>query len=202
MAKNTWLRGAALALIAALALAGCSKANAQAGGSSGSSGGGGSASSAVKEAPASDFSYGLTADKKGVSITKYTGKGGVVVIPTTIESLPVTEIGKEAFSRITEKDITEIIIPASVTKIGTSAFAYKRELIKLNLPTNIEEVGVTAFEKCEELNNLIIPDSISSIKFVNSSGRETPDNYAFQGCGKLPLATRAKIEALGYKGKF
>jgi hypothetical protein len=202
MAKNTWLRGAALVLIAALSLAGCNKkAEAQEGGSSG--GTAKATASKIKEAPASDFSYELTADKKGIVIKRYTGKDaftggdGKVAIPATIEDIPVTEIGKEAFINA---DLTEIVIPASVTKIGFQAFYGCKLLTTVNLPTGLESIEAMAFCVCYELNNLVIPDSLS-IKFY-TGGKESPANRAFEGCSKLPLATRSKIEALGYTGKF
>jgi hypothetical protein len=62
-----------------------------------------------------------------------------------------------------------------------------------------------AFYDCGELNNLIIPDSINSVRFAHNTGVELldmPNNWAFSGCGKLPLATRSKIESLGYEGEF
>jgi hypothetical protein len=197
MAKQTWLKGAALVVIAALALAGCNKAQAQAGGSSG---GGTAKASNIKEAPASDFGYGLTDDKKGVSITKYTGKGGKVAIPAIIEDMPVTEIGNAAFRWNTE--ITEIVIPARVTKIGASAFEGCSSLTTVGISASLEEIGYYAFGDCGELNNLIIPDSISSIKFPHDSKKQEYSSDAFIRCGKLPLAARSQIEAWGYKGKF
>jgi hypothetical protein len=193
MAKKTWLRGAALALIAALVLAGCSKG--------GSSGGGTAKASNIKAAPASDFSYDLTADKSGIIIKKYTGKGSKVAIPATIEGMPVTEIGARAFWDIGLNAITEIFIPDGVTKIGLEAFKELKNLTKANLPAGIEEIGYSAFNTCQELNNLIIPDSLSSVKFLNSNGIEARNN-AFLSCGKLPLATRTKIESLGYTSSF
>jgi hypothetical protein len=200
MAKKTWLRGAALALIAAVVLVGCSKG--------GSSGGGAAKASNVKAAPASDFTYDLTADKSGIVIKKYTGKGGKVAIPATIEDMPVTEIGRDAFrgkgwhgKESSNDEIMEIVMPASVTKIREGAFSYCIKLTKVTLPAGLEEMERWAFRNCDELVDLIIPNSLSSIKFLYE-GKEDSDNRAFLDCGKLPLATRSKIEALGYTGKF
>lgn len=59
--------------------------------------------------------------KKTVTITKYTGKESTVILPSTINSWPVTKIGEAAFQDNTT--ITSVTIPASVTEIGANAFA-------------------------------------------------------------------------------
>ena len=217
-------------LIAAMAFTACSKKE---GGSGGSSGGGSASVSVSKATPASDFSYELTADKSGVLIKGYSGNGGIVIIPATIEDMPVKEIGGSAFSgsardleRPTNR-ITEIVVPDSVVKIEAGAFNNMQNLTKatlpngvkkigeifrgckklttVNLPTSLEVITTLAFHECSELNNLIIPDSINSVRFAHDTGvdlLDMPDNSAFVGCGKLPLATRAKIEAWGYTSGF
>ena len=58
---------------------------------------------------------------KTVTITKYTGKESTVILPSTINSWPVTKIGEAAFQDNTT--ITSVTIPASVTEIGANAFA-------------------------------------------------------------------------------
>jgi hypothetical protein len=66
-----------------------------------------------------DFTYDVSGST--VIIIGYTGAGGAVVIPDTIDSKPVIRIGNEAF-----KDKTSLIsvtIPSSVTIIGEAAFA-------------------------------------------------------------------------------
>lgn len=58
---------------------------------------------------------------KTVTITKYTGKESTVILPSTINSWHVTKIGEAAFQDNTT--ITSVTIPASVTEIGSNAFA-------------------------------------------------------------------------------
>lgn len=58
---------------------------------------------------------------KTVTITKYTGKGSTVILPSTISIWPVTKIGEDALKDNTT--ITSVTIPASVTEIGANAFA-------------------------------------------------------------------------------
>ena len=59
--------------------------------------------------------------KKTVTITKYTGKESTVILPSTISGWPVTKIGEAALKDNTT--ITSVTIPASVTEIGSNAFA-------------------------------------------------------------------------------
>lgn len=58
---------------------------------------------------------------KTVTITKYTGTESTVILPSTISSWPVTKIGEDALKDNTT--ITSVTIPASVTEIGSNAFA-------------------------------------------------------------------------------
>src|SRR5688572_30005781 len=64
------------------------------------------------------FSY--TTINGTITITGYTGPGGAVAIPDTINGLPVTSIGDYAFTQRTS--LTSVTIPDSVTTIGESAF--------------------------------------------------------------------------------
>lgn len=59
--------------------------------------------------------------QKTVTITKYTGTESTVILPSTINSWPVTKIGEAAFQDNTT--ITSVTIPANVTEIGANAFA-------------------------------------------------------------------------------
>jgi hypothetical protein len=184
--------------------------------------------SGKKASPVSDFSYDLSEDGQGVKITGYTGTGKSVVIPSKIEDLPVVEIGQLAFTgQIAKRQvITSVVVPASVTKIGMNAFSYLvnlttvtlpdglkvipnnafsacKSLRKANLPSNLEAIHGQAFSGCGELIELTIPASIKSIKFLGQfTDDEDPNNYAFAGCGKLPIRTRQRLQELGYKSGF
>src|SRR5665213_3292961 len=54
-----------------------------------------------------------------ITITGYTGSGGAVSIPATINGLPVTNVGDYAFAN---SPLTSVTIPASVISIGDGAF--------------------------------------------------------------------------------
>lgn len=67
---------------------------------------------------------------KTVTITKYTGTESTVILPSTINSWPVTKIGEAAFQDNTT--ITSVTIPANVTEIGSNAFADCTNLTSVN----------------------------------------------------------------------
>lgn len=67
---------------------------------------------------------------KTVTITKYTGTESTVILPSTINSWPVTKIGEAAFQDNTT--ITSVTIPDSVTEIGSNAFAGCTNLTSVN----------------------------------------------------------------------
>jgi len=177
-----------------------------------------------RASPVSDFSFDLSESGQGIKITDYTGNGGSVIIPANIEDMPVVEINYLAFS--SKVSITSIVVPDSVEKIGMNAFSFLvnlttialpnglkvisnntfsgcKSLKKVNLPTNLEAIHGQAFSGCSELIELDIPTSITSIKFLSQFGDdEVSNNYAFTGCGKLPIRTRQKLQEFGYKGSF
>lgn len=71
--------------------------------------------------PVKDDLFAEPIPKKTVTITKYTGKESTVILPSTINSWPVTKIGEDALKDNTT--ITSVTIPANVTEIGANAFA-------------------------------------------------------------------------------
>lgn len=195
---------AALALT--LVLAGCSKKDSN-GGNAGGGSSGGSASVSVpnvgKAAPASDFSYDLSEDGKGVVIKSYTGKGGKVVIPAEIEGLPVVELADKSFIGETRNDLgpgydlTAVVIPASVIKIGYAAFQDCKKLTSVTFLGSGVELQQGTFRGCGELTELVFPDSENAFTLWKDEYSQTAAN-AFSGCKKLPLAVRGKLNAMGF----
>ena len=61
-------------------------------------------------------------------------------------------------------ELSEIIIPASVTKIGESAFA-ACALTEINVPEGVEIIGNMAFAQCDCLERLCLPSTVNKIGF-------------------------------------
>ncbi|MBX3732909.1 MAG: leucine-rich repeat protein [Verrucomicrobiae bacterium] len=64
--------------------------------------------------------FSVVTNEATITITGYTGTGGDVVIPASINGLPVTSIGIHAFSE--NQDIRSVVIPDSVKVIEARAF--------------------------------------------------------------------------------
>ena len=118
----------------------------------------------------------------------------VVVIPEEFQGLPVREIKKSAFDSC--DTITEVVIPASVTKIGDFAFRNCPRLEKAVLGC-VAEIGNSLFEDCVSLKTVILPDGTVEIPTfmlkgcVSLGGISIPETVriirdeAFFGCSSL-----------------
>ena len=80
---------------------------------------------------------------------------GRIVLPATINGLPVVEIGPVAFEICT--NITEVVIPNGVTNIESSAFYYCERLHTVELPDSLEAIESEAFMRCEALERVEVP---------------------------------------------
>ena len=116
-------------------------------------------SSRVQAAQDGDYTYTVTAGK--AQITKYTGSGRVVTIPSTLAGFPLTSIGNNAFYKC--RGLTSISIPQGVTSIGINAFYNCTSLTTLSLPQGVTSIGDYAFSDCAGLTTLSLPQGVTSI---------------------------------------
>jgi hypothetical protein len=108
--------------------------------------------------PVSDFVY--TVGSTSVTITGYTGPGGNVVIPSTIEGKPVSVIDDWAFS---EAAVTSVTIPNSVTRIGVGAFSGCTALTSVTISNGVTRINDWAFSSCTALTSVTIPNSVTTL---------------------------------------
>jgi len=111
-----------------------------------------------------DFTYDVvTGGASGdfVTITGYTGTGGAVVIPSSINILPVWIIGSAAFHD--KINITDISFPSGLKQISDSAFLSCTGLTNLTIPDNVTSIGANAFQSCSGLSSLTINNGIQAI---------------------------------------
>lgn len=108
---------------------------------------------------AQDFTY--TVNNGSVTITGYTGTGGAVDIPDTIEGLPVAVIGSHAFFGKTF--LTSVTIPNTVSRIESHAFMSCNNLVKVTIPDGVASIGNNTFDSCRSLTSVAIPDSVTAI---------------------------------------
>jgi hypothetical protein len=152
-----------------------------------------------------DFTY--TDNGADITMTGYTGAGGAVEIPASINSKPVVEIGAMAFYRMSS--ITSISIPDSVTRIGQNAFHGCSELDSIQVETSNSQYSSTngvLFNKAKTIllecpegksGAYTIPSTVTNIETGSFSwctaitSITIPPNvanigeYVFNGCGAL-----------------
>ena len=147
---------------------------------------------------------GLQYEENPTGLTVTGWRGTVpesIVIPKTVNGVPVTKIKREAFDfevgrknnlkKVTIPDsvteigdwafatshLTSVTIPESVTKIGTGAFGYT-DLTSITIPGWVKRIDNYTFVGCDELTSITISEGVESI------GKE-----AFENCKKLTSIT-------------
>ncbi len=145
------------------------------------------------------FTY--TTTNGAITITGYSGSGGNVTIPGTINGLPVAGIGPYAF--LNNNSLTNVAIPDSVISIGDSAFDRCSSLTSVTIPDSVISIGDSAFGDCSSLPSVTIPDSVTSVGdsaftlCLSLSSVTIPDSVssigdgAFWGCPSLTNVTVA-----------
>ena len=122
-----------------------------------------------------------------------------VVIPSAIDGYTVTRIEPNAFvgSLLFKSDLTSVVIPDTVTKIGRAAFSNCDKLTRLVIGNGVTHIGMNAFAGCDSLTEIVIPDSVERIEgyafskcanvtsLVIGSGVSRMGSYVFQGCKAL-----------------
>ena len=78
-----------------------------------------------------------------ITITGYSGSGGAVVIPASINGLPVTSIGADAFQNIAS--LTSVTMPGSITNLGAGAFSDCTSLTSVYFQGNAPTADSTVF---------------------------------------------------------
>ena len=108
----------------------------------------------------SDYTYNAL-DDGTIEITSYSGSAENIVIPAQIDGKSVTRIGNNAFEKSSAK---EIVIPDSVTEIGSQAFSGCGKLTGVSIPNSVTMIRDRAFFDCNSLASITIPDSVTDIE--------------------------------------
>ncbi len=105
------------------------------------------------------YSYKVNTDNT-VQITSVLYNSVYCNIPETINGMPVTDIGGQAFQN---SDFAHITIPETVTSIGSYAFSTCTNLEEIVIPDSVVTVGNYAFNGCSALKSITIGKNVTSI---------------------------------------
>ena len=107
------------------------------------------------------------------------------VVFSDINSNPLT---KAKHLYMNGKEITDLIIPESVTSIVDGAFMGCSGLTSVTIPNSVTSIGYGAFQSCSGLTSVTIPNSVTSI-----------GSYAFYKCSNLTSITIPNsVTSIGY----
>ncbi len=128
--------------------------------------------------------YTYTNSNGTITITKYTGTGGDVVIPSTLVGLPVTSIEKGAFSRNT--NLTSLVIPASVTNVAVAALTSCPKLGSITVEvSSLSYTSVDGVLFSKDVSILVQCPGGKAGAYAIPSGVTTMGSGAFWGCDTL-----------------
>ena len=116
--------------------------------------------------------YSLASDSSYYTVTGYEGSDTEIVIPDTLDGIPVKAIASSAFKG--KQRITAITVSSSVTSIGYEAFSGCISLVSLNLGSGITYIPSSMAYGCTKLESIEIPNSVTSIGYT-----------AFEDCDSL-----------------
>jgi len=116
--------------------------------------------------------FNFITNNSGIVITRYTGSGADVAIPSMVNGLPVVGIDVSAMSGC--QSVTNVTIPDSVTSIELMAFYYSTNLVGAVLGNGVTNVGQMAFSRCSSLRAVTMGNGVVQI-----------GSSAFNGCTPL-----------------
>jgi hypothetical protein len=143
-------------------------------------------------------------DGKAYSVSRGTATDGVINIPSKYKGKPVTQIAPRGFAdELARYFTTSIVIPNSVTYIGSEAIAYCYSLTSVTMSANVTYIGKEAFAYCDNLQSIVIPNSVTyigddafngcgsltSVAFGENSQLSTIEDYTFANCESLTNIT-------------
>ena len=83
----------------------------------------------------------------------------VLKIPEKIDGVTVTSVVLSAGAMIS--DVTDVVIPDTVTVLGKEAFHNMINLKNVVMPSGLKEIKRSAFSSCKSIENLEIPNTVN-----------------------------------------
>lgn len=109
-------------------------------------------------------------------ISKYNGSATEIVVPDTIDGVPVQELSSNLFSEEVRRNLTSVTFPGTVKSLPNAILKDAVSLTRITLPEGLESLA--GFSGCTSLEEITLPSSLKSI----------PTN-CFQDCTTLERIT-------------
>ncbi len=133
------------------------------------------------------------------TITNVDDEETVLTIPETLGGAPVTALAGGACGGSIK--LQKVILPDTITSIGSMCFSYCTELTEIELPQKLTTLENGLFNHCTKLRNIKIPESVKSIEkdafyrcdelwtITLPDGLQFIGENAFAACPNLSAAT-------------
>lgn len=118
---------------------------------------------------------------EGIRLLKYLGNETDLIVPATLQGLPVLEIGEYCFN----SKLNSIKIPEGVLSINRNAFRYSVSINEITLPLSLTHIGNNAFNGTSLRRVFIGENNIG----IQSSRLMNIADYAFYNCTLLNAFT-------------
>ena len=140
----------------------------------------------VQAAQSGDFSYNIISENNA-EISGYTGTGGSVSIPSTLDGYTVTSIADGAF--LSNTNLTSLTIPDSVTNLG---YAFSgTALTSITLGSGITTINPGEFYNLLSLTSITLGKNVTSI-----------NSAAFYGTSLTSITIPDSVTNIGYSAFY
>ena len=143
------------------------------------------------------------------TITGYTGAGGAISIPSTVDTFPVVKVGDSSFTN--NKTITSVTIePPNIKTIG-GAFVGCTNLTTVNLSDNVTSIKASAFYGCTSLSSINLDSvgiglnaffrctSLTNLTLMSTRANVSIATNAFAESGLITVSLSAGVTGIGYR---
>ncbi len=124
---------------------------------------------------------------------------GALVVPETIDGLPVRRIGNGAFLNCSR--LTSVSLPSTLREIGENAFGWCTSLTNVTFAEGTSHIGRNAFSNCVSLAAITLPASLARIEENVFVRCESLTNVTFLGNAPRLSARTAGLEDIPYLGQ-
>ncbi len=118
------------------------------------------------------YEYELLSDGTA-EITKYKGSDETLEIPSELNGVKVTRIGKQAF--LSRSNLHKVTIPEGITGIDNRAFGHCSHLVSVTIPGSVTSIGKNPFDWCERLSAVILAPGNEYLAVIAGALVSKPD---------------------------